>query len=272
MIGQNNILRQVDTWYKESSLPKFLIVQGAQGMGKKTLLSYIAEKFDYPLVYFANKMEGVRELIDVCYNQSNKIIYAISEADNMSTQAQNAMLKIAEEPPNNAHIAITTNTDTLLPTIKSRGVTVILDAYTQKEKEQYVDKVLDLDIDEILKEEIEISDTLQDINIFERCDFTRLKELCNNIVNKISKANIGSALNIATNINVKDKENTEQFDLGLFLKVLAKCFYDKYMQTREKKYFVSYSYILDSKKQLTRSFNKSYVLDELLLKLQGSAV
>lgn len=272
MIGQKNILKQVDIWYEEKSLPKFLIIQGIEGGGKKTLLSYISQKFGYPLIYFTNKMEGVRELIEVCYNQTNNIIYAIADADKMSGQAENALLKIAEEPPTNAYIAITSSSDTLLPTIKSRGVQIVLESYTRKEKEEYVTKVLKEQIDDVLNEEIDLSDTLYDINVFERCDFTRLKELCENITTKISKANIGSALNISQNINVKDKEGSDGYELGLFLKVLSKSYYDKYMNTRDIRYFNCYHNILEAKKQLTRSFNKSYVLDELLLKLQGCCV
>ena len=269
MIGQHNLLKQVDIWYKEQSLPKFLIINGPVGGGRKTFLSYISEKFGYTLVYFPNKVEGVRELIEVCYNQTNKIIYAIPDADEMSSQAENSLLKIAEEPPTNAYIAITASSDTLLPTIKSRGVQVNLESYTIEEKESYVKSVLNLEIDDILKEEIELSDTLYDINIFERCDFSRLKQLCQNVVKKISKANIGSVLGITSNINIKDKESTDGFDLGLFLKVLSKCLYDQYTITRDKKYFNCYRSVLNSKKQLNRSFNKLYILDELLLTLRS---
>lgn len=274
MIGQRVLKEQVNIWKQENSLPKFLIVQGIEGSGKKTLLAHIAKQFGMPLLYFANKMEGVRELIDVCYNQSRKIMYAIADVDKMSGTAENALLKIAEEPPTNAYIAITSCSDTLLPTIKSRGVTVVMESYTQKDKEEYVDKVLDLDVDDVLREEMELSDTLYDISVFERCDFSRLKKLCENIVEKIKKANTGSALCISQNISVKETDNAQEdkFDLGLFLKVLSKSFYDKYMKTRERLYYNSYAHILNAKKQLQRSFNKSYILDELLLKLQGSCV
>lgn len=270
MIGQRIIAKQIDTWYSENTLPKFLIVAGLEGGGKKTVLSYISEKFGYPLVYFENKIEGVRQLIEICYNQTRPIIYAIADADKMSGQGQNALLKIAEEPPTNAHIAVTTCSDTLLPTIKSRGVQVVLEAYTRKEKEQYVKQVLKKSMDKTLEQELELSDTLWDISVFERCDFTRLQELCNNIVHKIGSANIGSALKIAQNINTKDKGDADVFEMDLFLKTLAGCYHDEYLNCGDKKLYDAYYNVLQAKKQLTRNYNKSYVLDELLLKLQGS--
>ena len=54
---------------------------------------------------------------------SDRKIYIINEAEKMNVQAQNALLKTLEEPPEYAVIIIlTTNVDALLPTILSRCV------------------------------------------------------------------------------------------------------------------------------------------------------
>lgn len=54
---------------------------------------------------------------------SQKKIYIINEAEKMTVQAQNALLKTLEEPPEYAVIMLlTTNVDVLLPTILSRCV------------------------------------------------------------------------------------------------------------------------------------------------------
>ena len=50
-------------------------------------------------------------------------IYIIADADLMTPQAQNALLKTIEEPPEYAVILLlTSNADSLLPTIRSRCV------------------------------------------------------------------------------------------------------------------------------------------------------
>lgn len=50
-------------------------------------------------------------------------IYIIADADMMSVEAQNALLKTIEEPPEYAVIMLLTeNAETLLPTIRSRCV------------------------------------------------------------------------------------------------------------------------------------------------------
>lgn len=54
---------------------------------------------------------------------SDKKIYIINEAEKMTVQAQNALLKTLEEPPEYAVILLlTTNVEALLPTIQSRCV------------------------------------------------------------------------------------------------------------------------------------------------------
>lgn len=58
---------------------------------------------------------------------SDKKIYIINEAEKMTVQAQNALLKTLEEPPEYAVILLlTTNVEALLPTIQSRCVLLIM--------------------------------------------------------------------------------------------------------------------------------------------------
>jgi DNA polymerase-3 subunit delta' len=53
--------------------------------------------------------------------EGKKKIYIISEADNMRTEAANAILKLLEEPPTNLMLILTTsNIYKIIPTIKSR--------------------------------------------------------------------------------------------------------------------------------------------------------
>lgn len=66
-------------------------------------------------------------------------VYIIDEAQKMTTQAQNALLKTIEEPPEYGIIVLlTTNADSLLPTILSRCVTLNLKPLSNKEVEKYL--------------------------------------------------------------------------------------------------------------------------------------
>lgn len=67
--------------------------------------------------------EQVNNTIDIKPYQGPYKIYIIDQADLMTVQAQNAILKTIEEPPAYAIIMLLTeNADTLLPTITSRCV------------------------------------------------------------------------------------------------------------------------------------------------------
>lgn len=79
-------------------------------------------------------------------------IYIIPEADMMSVQAQNALLKTIEEPPEYAVlILLTENAETLLPTIRSRCVMLKLRNIKDKLVKKY------------LMEQMEIPDYKADI-------------------------------------------------------------------------------------------------------------
>lgn len=70
---------------------------------------------------------------------SKKKIYLIPDASKMTVQAQNALLKTLEEPPEYCHILlIADNTDVLLPTIRSRCVEIGIHPVTDEETKAYL--------------------------------------------------------------------------------------------------------------------------------------
>ncbi len=67
--------------------------------------------------------EQVNETVDIRPYEGPYKVYIIPQADLMTTQAQNALLKTLEEPPDYVvFLLLTENADTLLPTITSRCV------------------------------------------------------------------------------------------------------------------------------------------------------
>ena len=70
-------------------------------------------------------------------------IYIINESEKMTMQAQNALLKTLEEPPEYAVLLIlTTNLEELLPTILSRCVTLRMKPVPDDAVREYLKKVL----------------------------------------------------------------------------------------------------------------------------------
>ncbi|MBO5409517.1 MAG: DNA polymerase III subunit [Clostridia bacterium] len=73
-------------------------------------------------------VSDIREITSEIYLKPflfDKKIYVITDADKMTVQAQNALLKVFEEPPSYAVIVlVTSNLSMILPTILSRGVQI----------------------------------------------------------------------------------------------------------------------------------------------------
>ena len=70
------------------------------------------------------QMEEVRQIRDsasVMPNEAQTKVYILDRADNMTEQAQNALLKVLEEPPAHVMFLLTcTAASSLLPTVRSR--------------------------------------------------------------------------------------------------------------------------------------------------------
>lgn len=75
------------------------------------------------------KIEQIREIIEKCRTkQTSPFFIYVYHAETMNEKAENAFLKLLEEPAENYHFALFTNSpSSLLPTILSRG-----DLYIQR--------------------------------------------------------------------------------------------------------------------------------------------
>lgn len=155
VIGQEQIVEHLKSAIKMQKISHAYILQGERSSGKE----FIAKVFAAALQCEEQEGEPCGEcrsckqaasgnqpdIIKVTHEKPNTIgvedirkvtgdiaikpyssprkIYIINEAEKMTVQAQNALLKTLEEPPAYAVILLlTTNVDTLLPTIQSRCV------------------------------------------------------------------------------------------------------------------------------------------------------
>ena len=119
--------------------PHALLISGARGSGKKFLAEHIAVQFlgkkeisDYPYILKivpvkkSIGIEAIRELRSFLSRRTTgsgniRRIVMIYEADLMTIEAQNALLKSVEEPPQDTVLILTASfTANLLPTILSR--------------------------------------------------------------------------------------------------------------------------------------------------------
>ncbi|MDO4313021.1 MAG: DNA polymerase III subunit delta' [Eubacteriales bacterium] len=156
VVGHKNIIDYIKNAVQEDKVSHAYILNGARGSGKKMLAALFAETLlcEEQGPAPCNKCHSCRQvdggnhpdLIRVQHEKPNTIsvedirtqvnndikikpyqgpykIYIIAEADLMTPQAQNALLKTIEEPPEYAVIfLLTENAEMLLPTITSRCV------------------------------------------------------------------------------------------------------------------------------------------------------
>lgn len=128
--------RQVDA--VRSRLPHALLLTGAEGSGLRTTAQDIAGHTTPHIVYPLNtkgehdsttgsiRVEQVRSLYETTRGKSrSRRIIIVDDADRMNATAQNAFLKLLEEPTEATHFILTSHKpEQLLPTILSRVQTV----------------------------------------------------------------------------------------------------------------------------------------------------
>lgn len=158
IVGHNDIIQHLQNAILLGKVSHAYIFQGEKGSGKKTLASTFAmtlqceKKGTDPCEECASCKRALSknhpDIIQVTHEKPNSIgiedirtqliedvaikpycspykIYIINEAEKLTLQAQNALLKTIEEPP--AYVIVlllTSNADALLPTISSRCVTL----------------------------------------------------------------------------------------------------------------------------------------------------
>lgn len=89
-------------------------------------------------------VEQIRELSKDAYTkpyETQKKIYIVAYGDEMNEQAQNAFLKLLEEPPEYAvFIILTENIESLLPTIRSRCEKINFPPVSKDELKRWIEK------------------------------------------------------------------------------------------------------------------------------------
>lgn len=157
---------------KNNALGHAYVLEGEEGIGKKTLVNNFCQSlfceaenrpaaFAPPQKVFGKSHPDYREIspladkTEITVDQiramtadlyikpflAEKKVYVIKEADALNTQAQNAMLKVFEEPPGFAVIFLLANhADNLLSTISSRAVHVKLSPFSREEIVGFVAK------------------------------------------------------------------------------------------------------------------------------------
>ena len=170
-IGNEKVIDRLSKLMESGRFPHALIIEGEEGIGKKTLAKDIAcalvcrgndkpcgecsqckkaigaihpDISEYIPAGTANSfhVDTVRNIINDAYVQPNEAdykIYILANAHCMNQNAQNALLKILEEPPKYVVFILTTNSKSaLLSTVLSRSVCVSLEGVDIERAANYI--------------------------------------------------------------------------------------------------------------------------------------
>lgn len=218
MIGQKQLLEKIQTEIDNNKFPRFALILGQHGSGKKTLATEIGKMLNaYVCMQEDVKIDTIRNVILNANKVTSKTVYILPDADKMSLAAKNAMLKLAEEPPNNAYIVMTLEDENnTLETIRSRARTYRMENYTSdlifeyaKSKYENISQSDIISIQELCETPLEV-DMMIKSNVSEFISY--VEKVISNI-NKVSDAN---AFKISSKLALKD--DAEGYDLRLFLK------------------------------------------------------
>lgn len=225
MIGQQKIINQIDKLI-QSGFPRFIIITGAKGQGKKTLANYISKQLKYLMVISDVKIDSIREIIDLAYKQTEPIIYLIPDADKMSIGAKNSMLKVIEEPPNSAYFILTLESiENTLPTIKSRCIQLDMQSYSGTEKLEFINK-LQLNLSDDDKNIIlNCCDNCYEISMVNSYGVRDFYNYCKKVCDNIYKVQSANSFKILEKIQLKDEDN--KYSPELFLKLVRKIWLDE---------------------------------------------
>lgn len=164
IVGHEKERKKLKKLIDENKVGHAYLFCGTEGIGKKLVAIEFANQIlqsedsawneaDCKIILSENdiiKVEKIRELISEVYLKpsiSKRKIFIINDADEMNTNAQNALLKVLEEPPAYATIIlITAHKEKIIKTILSRVTEIPFCALSNEELKEIIGKDMDYSI------------------------------------------------------------------------------------------------------------------------------
>ncbi len=290
IIGNDDVKNILTKSLKNNTILHSYMFVGEQGIGKKLIAQKFAkmilcENFNEtecdnckPCIEFdsgnnpdyvfiepegrAIKIEQIREMqtkvIEKPINSSKKI-YVIDDADLMTKEAQNCLLKTLEEPPEYiVIILIVSNENKVLTTIKSRCMKI------------YFEKIKDKEIKDYLSNECGIQNVSE--NVLRMCDGSIGKCIAikDNMDNYIELEKLfGNINNSFTNfINTSELLYKNKENINEYLEYINVILYQKAKESVNKvKYINSIKIVEETKQRLLSNSNYDMCIDYLLFNI-----
>ena len=270
--GNDKIKQELSQAIELNRISHSYLFIGTEGIGKR-LISYEFAKMilgselqnnpDFILVEPDGnniKIEQIRELNKKVVEKpivSTKKVYIINDGQNITKEAQNALLKTLEEPPEYVTIIlITTSESAFLPTIKSRCTKINFNKLTEEEmlkilKEKYnyqnVGNIVYKTSNGSISKSIQI--------IEKQSEFEDINKMFSNL----EHANVIDLIN-SKEVVFKDKE-----DINSILDYIITIFFEKIKDNR--KYIECIEIAENAKERLRKNSNYDMTIDNFMLSI-----
>lgn len=223
MIGQDKLLTQIDAIIAINKFPRFSIVVGERGMGHEDVARYIHKKMDADYIQLPDvKVDTVRIMIQQAYKLHKTTVFCIPNADDMSINAKNAMLKVVEDSPNKAYFVMCLeDLSNTLATIQSRGIVFRMNTPSEKDIAEFA-RSLYVNKEDINENEIErlckICSTQSDVLYFVKHNIDNFYKYAEYVADNFHTVSGAEVFKFSDKLAIKDEE--DKYDIRLFLKTL----------------------------------------------------
>lgn len=188
---------------------------------------------------------------------SNKKVYIIDDADKMTQEAQNCLLKTLEEPPEYVTIILVgANENAFLTTIKSRCMILHFEKIEDKEMKQYLENQCEM---------AEISQNMLDTfqgSIGKALNLKDKLEEYQNLENLIYNLEKKDIIEIVNSAEILYKSKEEIFEMLDYINIIL-------LKIAKTKYYYSncINIVEDTKKRLRQNANYDMCIDNLLFNI-----
>lgn len=219
MIGQNRIKGIIEHLLNDETLPQYINLVGNRGSGRYEVAKWIAERTESNLYLIENnKADTIKDAIEHMHKAGKLTTYIMLDADDMSSSAMNALLKVCEETPYNVRIIMTFRDSYNVPlTMQSRALSLVMDVYSKEELAEY----LNLELPTVNKSDaLKICDTIGELESIKDYDTTAFLKYVKTVVDNIATVSGANAFKIGDKIALS--ANSEKYALDIFLKAFIK--------------------------------------------------
>lgn len=253
IIGQNKLVEKLKS-YSFNKMPKTLLFIGDKGSGRHYISKCFANYLMVDLVELTAQTTA-EQLIELYQATTQKI--CLLDLSTITEKQQNKYLKFIEEPAANIRIILIAESEVgILPTILNRCIKYTLEDYSIDQLKQF-SWAIQLE-NPLIYELCNTPGQLLEASSIENLD--AMQQACTNLILNLPKISYLDLFSYNLKINYSDE--FKKFDFRLFLKLLTKTAYQKYIENKSKILFDIYRYLVNRNQQL---FNKSVAKEAFMI-------